>query len=354
MPDPEWRAKYLSEIANVRAALDWLRASDRDDATYMDLAGAAGPLWTKLGLFGEGVQRLHAAIARIGPQTRELAQARLWLWLGRLLDETPAQALPALEAAVALYRRLGDSLGLGLALMRLARVLALMGRHGDSAARLEEARPWIENAGANALNYYHFTSGFLKNMMGDPAAAREHYERALELAREQQDELGVLATIGNLANVAWGLGELDAAANSLHELLAMLRNSPASTRRVLGFCLMNLAELLTEKRDLTESLVLAREGLPLVKADGSAWIFSDYGALRAGGEGKLAKAALLAGYADLAHAANGGTRSFVTTRTRNRLRTLLREKLPGDELDRLLAEGAKLSEDEACRLALED
>jgi hypothetical protein len=36
------------------------------------------------------------------------------------------------------------------------------------------------------------------------------------------------------------------------------------------------------------------------------------------------------------------------------LRALLREKLQTDELDRLLAEGARLTEDEACRLALED
>jgi hypothetical protein len=36
------------------------------------------------------------------------------------------------------------------------------------------------------------------------------------------------------------------------------------------------------------------------------------------------------------------------------LQTLLREKLVPDELERLLAEGAALTEDEACRLALEE
>src|SRR5439155_25013141 len=172
-------------------------------------------------------------------------------------------------------------------------------------------------------------------------------------AREEGDELGVLATMGNLAIAKWGLGDLDGAADSLHELLALIRGSPASTRRLLGFGLMNLAELLIEKNDLQTSLACAREGLPLVKADGSAWIFSDYGSLRAGAEGKLVKAALLAGYADFAHAANGGTRSFVTARARLRLQALLRDNLPADELERFLAEGAKMSEDEACLLALE-
>jgi len=354
MRDPEWRATYLSELANVRTALDWALGPRGVTVIAIDLAGASGPLWTTLGLFGEGVQRLRAAMTRIGPDTPELAQARLWLWLGRLLDETPAKACPALERAVELYRKLCDSVGLGLSLMRLGRVLALMGKFERSEAALTEARPLLERAGPNALDYYHFNLGFLKNLAGDPAAARVHYERALELAREERNELGVLATLGNLAIAKWGLGDLDGAAQSLRELVSLIRISPASTRRLLGFGLMNLAELLVEKKDLDASLAFAREGLPLVKADGSAWIFSDYGALRAGSEGNFAKAALLAGYADYAHVLNGGTRAYVTTRSRNRLRALLAEKLPADQLERLLAEGAKLDEDQACRLALQD
>jgi len=293
-------------------------------------------------------------MAHIKRDTPELAQARLWLWLGRLLDETPARAQPALEQAVELYRKLRDPIGLGLSLMRLGRVLALMGRFEQSEATLTEARPLLERAGPTALNYYDFNFGFLKNLAGDPAAARVHYERALELAREQRNELGVLATMANLANAKWGLGDLDAAAESLRELMSIMRSSPASTRRMLGFALMNLAELLVEKKDLDASLAFAREGLPLVKADGSAWIFSDYGALRASSEGNFAKAALLAGYADRAHESNGGTRSFVTARARDRMRGLLSEKLSAAELERLLAEGAQMTEDEACRLALQD
>ena len=354
MPNPEWRATYLPELANVRAAMDWALGTGRETAIATDLAGASGPLWTTLGLFGEGVQRLEAAMASIEPHAPELARARLWLWLGRLLDETPARAHPALERAVELYRKLHDPVGLGLSLMRLGRVLALMGRFEQSKAMLTEARPLLERAGPKALNHYHFNLGFLKNVMGDPLAARWHYERALELAREEGDELGVLATMGNLAIAKWGLGDLDGAADSLRELLALIRGSPASTRRLLGFGLMNLAELLIEKNDLQTSLACAREGLPLVKADGSAWIFSDYGSLRAGREGNLAKAALLAGYADYAHASNSGTRSFVTERARARLRALLGEELTALELESLLAEGAKLSENEACPLALED
>jgi hypothetical protein len=145
---------------------------------------------------------------------------------------------------------------------------------------------------------------------------------------------------------------LDGAIESTRELVELIRHSPAGTRRLLGYALMNLAGMLTEKNELDASLAAAREGLPLLIADGSAWSFSGYGAVRAGREGKFAKAALLAGYADHAHAANGGKLSAFEAPIYERLRALLRDKLSATELQRLLDEGAKLSEDEACRLAL--
>src|SRR5262249_54251915 len=141
MSDPEWRATYQPELANVRAALDWALGPEGEAAIATDLAGASGSLWTTLGLFGEGVHHLEAAMARIGPDTSKAAEARTYLWLGRLLDESPARALPVLERAVELYRRLDEPFGRGLALVRLGRVLALMGKFEQSEAALSEARP---------------------------------------------------------------------------------------------------------------------------------------------------------------------------------------------------------------------
>ena len=191
-------------------------------------------------------------------------------------------------------------------------------------------------------------------MVGDWEGAGVNYERSLQLARELQDEMGLLATTGNLANAKWGAGDLDAATDSMRELVAMIRSSSVGTRRLLGFGLMNLAGLILEKKDIQASIEVAREGLPLVKREGSAWIFSDYGPERAVLEGKYAKAALLMGYADHAHTENGGMRAGIHSRTRQRVLAELRKALPAEEIECLRAEGAKLSEDEAWRLALED
>jgi non-specific serine/threonine protein kinase len=354
-PVAAWRETYLPELDNVRAALDWSIDGAGDAPTGVALAGASGELWGMLGLFGEGVRRLQRAIDRIEPDTPESHQARLWLWLGRLVDETPNRALAAFERAVELYRRLDDALGLGHALARLGRVLAFMGRLAQAETVLAEAYSRLNGvAPPRLLSLYMGHVAFMKTFAGDLAGARAYYERALELDRKAGDEFGALAIIGNLANVIWALGDLDAAEASTREQVALLRNSPVRTRRLLGYALSNLAGVLAERGKLDQALVAAREGLPLVKEDGSAWIFADHVALRAALAGKVASAARLAGYSQHTWTANEATRQPIEARAHERLCAILREKLDPGELERLLAEGATLGDDEACRLALED
>ena len=68
----------------------------------------------------------------------------------------------------------------------------------------------------------------------------------------------------------------------------------------------------------------------------------------------VVNAARVAGYADATRAAKGAQREPNEARARNRLQALLSEKLDPGELERLLFEGANMSEDDACAMALED
>jgi len=354
-PGAEWRERRWPDLDDVRAALDWALGPDGEASIGIALAGASGVLWSTLGFFGEGIRRLKTANARVDARTPESDQARLWLWLGRLTEEEPMQARPALERAVELYRQIGDPLGLGLSLARLGRALAFTGKFEASEAALTEARPLLERSGPpKALSFYLFNFAYLKSQSGDAIGARTHYEQVLALERRVGDEFAALATLGNLANVTWALGDLEATAASFREQVTLIRQSSAKTTRLLGWSLTSLAGVLTEMGKLDEALVNAREGLPLVGEDGSAWIFSDSMALRAGLAGKLSTAARLAGFADHIFVVKQATRHPIDLRHHKKLHALLREQLAPDELARLLAEGAKLSEDEACSLALED
>ncbi|HEX9302513.1 MAG TPA: hypothetical protein VF959_09215, partial [Casimicrobiaceae bacterium] len=137
--------------------------------------------------------------------------------------------------------------------------------------------------------------------------------------------------------------------------VATLMRRTAMTRKgMLGLCLTNLAGIHTERGELDEALAAAREGLPMRKAAGHAWSAFDHLALRVALAGQTASGARLAGYSDAAYAAKATPREANEARARDRLQALLRERLDESELERLLAEGATMSEDEACRLALEE
>lgn len=80
----------------------------------------------------------------------------------------------------------------------------------------------------------------------------------------------------------------------------------------------------------------------------------DHLALRAALTGKVVNAAQLVGFADSKALIQGAAREPNEARARARVHALLRERLDPAELEHLLATGAKITEDEACQMALED
>jgi predicted ATPase/DNA-binding winged helix-turn-helix (wHTH) protein len=356
LPDAEWRARYQPELDNLRAALDWAFSSGGNPAIGVELSGAAGELWYWLALEHEGQHRLAVAIASIGSQTSESDQARLWRWLGELWAmERPTQAVAAYECAIDLYRRVGDGSVPGHLFVWLGEVLTLIGRVEQAVSILAEAFSALERNGTQKTwGHYFLFSGFVKTMTGDLAAARIDYEKGVSLARSTGAERLMLGGLTFLADLAWETGDLDMASAGFREAAALIRNRAMKPKGLLGLCLTNLAGIHTERGELDEALAAAREGLPLRKEDGYSWGAFDHLGLRAALAGKTASAARLAGYADAAYAAKATPRQANETRARDRLQTLLRVELSVDELEHLLAEGARMSEDESCRLALED
>ena len=354
--DEEWRAIYPPEIDNVRTALDWALGSHGDPAIATALAGASFRMWVELSLDDEGAQRLAAALSLVGFDTPELDQARLWKGMGTLWGgRAPEKAATAFERASHFYRRLDHPLGLAHALVSLGLMLAQMGRLGQAEAAYDEAFPILERADApKAWGDYFRLLGSLKGYMGDPASAQVHYERALSFYQKAGAERHALAMLNNLADVTWMLGDLDAALAATLEAVARLRKSPHARKRSVGTSFINLAGVHTERGELGEALAAAREGLPLLKEVGLVWHQVDHLALRAALAGKAANAALLAVFSDEAHAARKLSRAPNEARAHARLHALLRQQIAPDELERLLVEGSRISEDDACRLALEE
>jgi tetratricopeptide (TPR) repeat protein len=354
--DVDWRARYVLDIDNVRAALDWSLATGGDQAIAVALAGASGPLWTKLSLYGEGLQRLSAAVARLPVEVQIADKARLWLWFGLLVRHAnPSESLAAYERAVDLYRQCDRALDLGVSLARLAHALVNMGRFERAAAALAEALPLLERHRLpKALALYLGAAGYLKLMTGDTAGALSDFQRVSGLFREAQDELNVAETLKNVADIKWTLGDLEGAEASLREYIAMRKSSVRRSR--LGAAFAQLAGVLTERGDLEAALDAIRESVSLKEQDAAndAWNVMDFFALHAARAGNVENAARIAGYTDACFAAKQATREPTGARARAALQALVCERLSQAKLEGLLAEGALLTEHDACRLAVEN
>jgi tetratricopeptide (TPR) repeat protein len=354
--DERWRAAYLPELDNVRAALDWALGAGGDPTLGLSLSGTSGALWPELALLSEGRQRLEAAVVRIGSETPAHDLAQVWYSMGlQYSHNTPTQAVVEFERAASLYRRLGDDLGLVRSLHSLVMNLLFLARFDSAMAVLTEAFPVLERARLpKALARYYDDLGFLATLSGDLADARKHYEKALDIYRDAGAERDSLDTLGNLAEVTWAAGDLDAALAACRETIAMARKPPPTMRVTLGRNLLNLSGILTERGELDEALSAAREGLPFLREMGTAWWSLDHVALRAALVGNLANAACLAGFVDSVRAAKESPRQPNEARARDRLEVLLRERLPFDELHLLFAVGANMTEEEASRMALDE
>jgi ATP/maltotriose-dependent transcriptional regulator MalT len=174
------------------------------------------------------------------------------------------------------------------------------------------------------------------------------------LFREPQDEPSFAETLGNVADIRWTLGDLEGAEASLRKYIAMRRRSSVRRSRLANVFAL-LAGVLTERGELDAALQAVHESVSLFEQDSGndAWNIMDFFALRAVRSGRIENATLIAGYADASFVAKQATREPNEARARTTLQTLLSERLAPARLDQLLAEGARLTEREACRLAVE-
>ncbi len=359
LSDAAWRTAYAHECDNVRAALDWAFGPNGDHNLGIGLAAASGPLWLEMALHAEGRRRIDTAIAHISANTAEIDQARLHVWLGIMLTTpAPAEAAASLESSISLYRRLQNTIWRGFSLAQKGAAMTLMGHFDAALPVFSEAQALLQQSDANrALARYYETFAHFKVGVGEKANARLLFEKALALHRSIGAEREALRTLANITDLTWSQGDLDAAVAGFYAAATLLRQSHSSTRNInnhLGITLGNLAGALTEYGDIDAALQSMRDAIPLLVDAGYAWIFMDHFALRCALAGKDSNAALFAGFADAAHTAKKMFRQPNEARAREKLHALLRAKLSACELTRLLAEGAKLSEEEACRLALEE
>jgi predicted ATPase/DNA-binding SARP family transcriptional activator len=215
-----------AERANLRAATDY--ASESGDAVAaLKIVGQLGQYAYLRGHYNEIRQWMDLAVAAAGPAAQPRLRARALYGSGRLAqlqcDYEPA--VRRLDAALLLYRELGDCAGMASCLQALGSVAREQGRYVRSAQLhvegLELAKAAAdERAQASAHSYL----GFVSWLQGDFETALAQCTDALSLFRALRDVEGTAWSLISLGVIARYRGDGDRAAVLLTESLELSRS----------------------------------------------------------------------------------------------------------------------------------
>jgi predicted ATPase/DNA-binding SARP family transcriptional activator len=261
----EWLGRLEQEHDNLRAALEWALKGDHtapgDDELALRLAGALRRFWLMRGHFHEGLSWLAKSL-RLCPERHTAARAAALLARGALLyavGDVDAARLPV-EHSAAIYRGLGDELGLARALSVSGLMLVWEGQAGLGRARLEEALAIVRTAGdrwgeARALCRL---GSALADCAGDPAG-RAMLEESAAMLEEWGERCVLTSVLTSLGTFDMRRGEYGTARAHLERGLVIAREiehplETAGALTYLGHLYQILGEYSTAQSCLEESL----------------------------------------------------------------------------------------------------
>ena len=307
----EWSSRLDADHDDLRAALDWLAATDAGGA--LELAGALGWYWLSRGLLAEGCGRLAGVLE--ASQVTDRVRARSLTASGALLARhgDVAGGRAQLEEAIALWREIGDR---------------------DELASALDVFGWL-----------------LIYDAGNESAALEAFEQSLELRRQLEDSAGEVRALVGVAQVLVALGESARAEAMSRDLLEMAGGDPRSVHYGFHF----LADCALIRGDTDEAEERYRESLraALPLGDVIETSFEVEGiAMAAAGNGDPERALRLAGAVEALRESLGVSISIAFwDGFRERYLGPARDQL-GTEADAVWAEGRALAFDDAVELAL--
>jgi len=354
VPDDVLRDRYGADLGNLRAALDWAARDTADGTAHITLAGASWWLWTGA-LAPEGERHCARAMSRIGAATPLPLAARLLLgYAMRAHPKASPVELDALERGIELCHELGDRHGQYFGLTQLVYRLVKLGRVDDA---------WQAVDRASALQSDDLAPGLLPRLLtprahlhaarGDYNAATDDKLAALRAYERLGDTSQVRIARGNVVDIVLACGNVAEAVRLGREHVAALRRGSRAHMLECAGSFGNLATALTCAGELAEAQRVAVQALPLLQRRNWTYIYLDPFALLALKLGRAEAAARALGRSRAVIGATSDARDINERRAHDEALADLQRRFPADALERLFAEGAALSDDEAARQAVE-
>lgn len=318
------------EHDNLRAALDWCRycisrpappsegvGPDEAGVDWQELvlsmAGRLWVFWEGHGHLNEGVRQITGALEAGEPKPTP-GRAIALVGVGRLLMwQDPASARPYLEEGLSLWRQLGGTWGVSMALLALGHVLT---------------------------------------MLGELEAARTCLYESLAIRRELGHRMGVASALDSLGRATLRMGDYDGAERLFKEGLQVATevDEPVS----MAFALHGLGEVAQQRGDWEQATVYYLQSIDLRHGMGdtrgvadSLISLADVLAAR----GVHEKAALFAGLAEALCEAIGVGLYLADRLEHDRSVAELRDRLGQERFSTLWAEGRHLSVEQAVKMA---
>jgi len=347
-----WLANMELELDNYRAALGWAFDQRHDVLLGGALVAALGDVWFYGGLNAEGRRWVQAAFDALGEHAPDALAAGLWFTLYILSDGRLAH--DAAQRAFELYERVGDRRGMITSLHSLGVSLYQLGQLEASEERLRRSLELANEVG-DRRGSAHSTNAlaYVLGQRGDVDGARCCYEEALAAHVRSGDEGGRAIALRNLAELEFAQGDVAGAVACGSEGLAIELRGKNLLHQT--WCYANLAAYHVALDQLEDARFNARQALLLAQKMQRQFQIAvgiQHLALVAAVSGDIARAARLVGYADKWYRDEGGERETTEQWGYARIMERLHGQLKRDELEALLVEGAKLSEEKAVEEAL--
>ena len=349
-------ALLTNEEPNLRGALEW--ALRRNPEGALRLTASLRGYWWVRGHLAEGLD-IHERIlaSGAGPDTPERAIVlNMASWYALTTGDHPRAEFLA-DAALSLAVRLGDDRLVGRVLFCQATNAMDRGDMTRASQLLEDALVRMETIGdiwgaSNCLNHL----GIIALNRGDATAAASFFERFLaDVVEHRGTKMLHSCALANLAGAYRHLG-LGEAAQELSIEARRLAEAAGSAYYLAAAC-GTLSLLALDRGEIGRAASLAREVLVIHRQIGDPWHLAgsleDAAAVLGAGH-RAESAARVWGAASALRTAIESPISGCAQTEFERVLASLRATLGEAAFARALAEGARLSPDEAVDLGLRD
>jgi predicted ATPase/class 3 adenylate cyclase len=358
-PDREWMARAEPEVANWRAAISWAFGQNGDAALGQRLA--VGRFWQELAR-AEGRRYLHAAFERVTAETPRALVGYLEIAASKIdtIFSESKSALASAERALEIFQGLGDEDGMAHARLCSGRALVFLSRIPEGEVLLHLALEHFRSAHAHKATGTTLSSlGYARALEDDMPAARSLLKEAAAAYEATGAEGRLPAVLSLLAEAEFRAGDVEAAVDVAGKGLTAAR--AMKSRFYIENLLCNLAAYLTFMQRYDDARVHARDALELaleeqVGVDLASVVqhLAAISALRPDeAEHARARAARLLGFVNARLASLEAPREYTEQLEYDAMVSALRAALGSDQLESLIAEGERWTEERAIAEAFE-